>query len=369
MLGFPRKYIADILRNRFNFPRPTICLPHLKLAYIFLAMTALASGQPYFLNSYGDISDSGFRNVCLKAIDLENTLIRNNLILFNRGYIWRKTPYEFKIQNNPILLTLAESGEFAKNSDMNQNYVFYSISRFSNNSFSSMYVDSLADATIDLFQQFPIENGFRLRMKSSVDTTTILPAGLYRVNNSMHFSFIESINSLKQPGQLDSINGHDYLLELFNSGNRNLYYSFEGGHLTICRVNNPRTRIEDSLAIYDKGRIFAYHPGQDKIYRFNLNYEIHGKFPQYEKNYDDDRITPEVLIYDPVSFELLESHEIADYPPGNYPGPESGPADVAGDYIVYYFFEDDWMGKFAPAMLFIFDTRTNEASWLRVGWR
>jgi len=37
--------------------------------------------------------------------------------------------------------------------------------------------------------------------------------------------------------------------------------------------------------------------------------------------------------------------------------------------IYYYYFWQDGYEGFDPAYLLIFDTRTNEASWLRVGWR
>jgi hypothetical protein len=43
--------------------------------------------------------------------------------------------------------------------------------------------------------------------------------------------------------------------------------------------------------------------------------------------------------------------------------------DRVGDYLVYFFMGTAHIEWFVPAMLFIFDTRTNEATWLRVGWR
>ena len=40
-----------------------------------------------------------------------------------------------------------------------------------------------------------------------------------------------------------------------------------------------------------------------------------------------------------------------------------------GDYLVYFFMQTAHIEWYPPALLFIFDTRTNEANWLRVGWR
>jgi hypothetical protein len=46
-----------------------------------------------------------------------------------------------------------------------------------------------------------------------------------------------------------------------------------------------------------------------------------------------------------------------------------GTCDRIGNYMVYFYFETAHVEAYPPALLFIFDTRTNEASWLRVGWR
>ena len=107
----------------------------------------------------------------------------------------------------------------------------------------------------------------------------------------------------------------------------------------------------------------------DKLYIFDLNYEYHIYEPEWEKLYGQDWITPEVYIYDPISLDLIECDTIADFPKNNFPGIEYGLADVVGNYIVVYFFDCELREGFLPAMLFIFDTRTNTARWLNVGWR
>jgi len=52
-----------------------------------------------------------------------------------------------------------------------------------------------------------------------------------------------------------------------------------------------------------------------------------------------------------------------------YIGSGYGPCERIGPYFIYYFFDGEDYRYFSPAMLFIFDTRTNQATWLRVGWR
>jgi hypothetical protein len=104
------------------------------------------------------------------------------------------------------------------------------------------------------------------------------------------------------------------------------------------------------------------------LYIFNLNYEIRFK-NKIVKGYGQDWIESNVRVINLENFSLIDSIQVPDYPEGDYISGSSGVADVVGNYIVYYFGSSNDMEIFAPAMLFIFDTRTNQAAWLRVGWR
>jgi hypothetical protein len=103
------------------------------------------------------------------------------------------------------------------------------------------------------------------------------------------------------------------------------------------------------------------------LYVFHQNYEYYGKFLQKTRN--DNWIQSHLLIYDIDDFSLIDSLSIPDYPAGDYIIADFDVADVIGNYIVYYYAQPGGIEDYTPAMLFIFDTRTNEAAWLRVGWR
>ncbi len=142
----------------------------------------------------------------------------------------------------------------------------------------------------------------------------------------------------------------------------------------VIRLNNLHTIVIDSLLINNDTLatvIYAYHPITHKLYLFSLNYINHSRIPELERVYGQSWIKPKLRIFDPANFKLLETVPIPDCPPDNCPGRNSGGvAETIGDYIVYYFFHgEDSLLEYYPAMLFIFDTRTNEATWLRVGWR
>jgi hypothetical protein len=104
------------------------------------------------------------------------------------------------------------------------------------------------------------------------------------------------------------------------------------------------------------------------IYVFSLNYELHFK-GRIEKGYGQDWIDANVRMFNIRNFVLLDSLSLPDYPEGDFISGSYGVGEVKGPFITYYFGQSGDMQLVYPAMLFIFDTRTNEATWLRVGWR
>jgi len=103
------------------------------------------------------------------------------------------------------------------------------------------------------------------------------------------------------------------------------------------------------------------------IYLFKINCNKINGYPGGEKL----SIDPSILVrYKALDLTLFDSTPIS-YPPieDGYASCEWGDCRKVGQFLIHYFFEGEEPGYFSPAMLFIFDTRTNEARWLRVGWR
>jgi len=325
----------------------------------------------YYVNTYELNSQDNYYDIYLKSIDLNDRSIQHIIRLGERGYISLKKPVLINIVGQKYLLSFSENGGFGKNSEMGLYTVYYSI-LLANDTLALIRSDSIPNATITILRQYPFEESFRFGLSSVVDHTQILPESEYSLNTNLNFRKLRGFDPSREPGGLRDIDGFEFLDRFTVPNLQNLFYSMRDSEYWILRLDSTANEILDSRILQMRESasiIFAFHPIRNKIYCFYLNFEQHGKFPEYEKNYGDHWITPEVLIYDPTTFELLETQEINDFTPENYPSVESGLADVVGDFIVYYFFDDEWMGKFYPAMLLIFDTRTNETTWLRVGWR
>lgn len=344
------------------------------LAAMIVITTTIASGifaQNYYVTVYDGVPEAGM-SVYVKSVDLTTGTAIDSVELARRGTILHKKPLTAMRRSHHYLIAFWQNGGYDKNSAMSlERYVFGYAILSGGDELSLVVKDSLIGATAGYLAQFPSENGFRFGLWSDRDSSEVLPEGIYSLSDNLDFKLRERRRGISRPGIIRDLESYEFLEELLPGNESNLYTSYPFS-MDLVRLNDENNRILQTLNLPvgdNQFSLFAYQPSNDKIYLFHLNYEIHGKFPEYERNYADNTGQPEVLLYDGDSFELLQTLPVANYPEGDYPGPEEGLADVVGDFIVYYFFEDDWIGRFAPAMLFIFDTRTNESTWVRVGWR
>ena len=344
------------------------------LLAVFVLLTifmAHVKAQNYYVTVYDGDAESA-TSVCVKSIDLTAGAITSTIELSKLGTILHKCPFSVTLRGRRYLMASWQNGGYDKNSAFPlERYVFGYAILSAGDELSLVVKDSVIGATAGYLAQFPSENGFRFGLWSDRDDREVLPEGIYGLNDNLGFVLRERRDGTSRPGIINDLDGYNFLERFWSGRDRNLYTSYPFS-MDVVKLNNSNNRILQILQLPpgdDQFSLFAYHPSTDKIYLFHLNYEIHGKFPEYERNYNDNTGRCHVLIFDSDGFQLSDSLQIASYPEGNYPAPETGVAEVVGDFIVYYFFDSDWIGRFNPAMLFIFDTRTNEASWLRVGWR
>jgi hypothetical protein len=234
-----------------------------------------------------------------------------------------------------------------------------------------------ADSVFDCFSGWPIQrpdkNYFEFGIKCDNANSPILEYGNYTIDKNYNFVKIDTSkidHDICRLGRTD----HFRFLNRLNLPNKyHLFFIGDVGGYWVLKLNSDNSIILDSLFYRDTSKtlnFLAYHPIADKMYIFNLNYEYHLEDPEFKKYYGDDWITPTVNIFDPSSLKLVECDTIADSPKNLSLGPAIGNlTDVVGDYIVVYQFYCELRESFLPAMLFIFDTRTNTARWLNVGWR
>ncbi len=332
---------------------------------ILLAVSICASicfAQQYAVNTYDEDSPGFPKRIKTVFIDLENKNIIESVVIGEQGQIINKTPLVIKKQSDSLLITVVMERCYCDNATLGQTRARITLFDFE----SIRILDSYDDTSLFITSLEQLE-GERIYMSGSLiydHNRTI--KGIYTLNNVFHLNLEESRSRDYSYNLLDGINNFD-LLELVDT-RLNLYKTSNGSQRFILRINNSRDQLLDSLVLDNepyRSQVFAIK--DTLIYVFNQNYEIHMEFTT--KNREDNWIDSHVKLYDLSDFSLIDSIPLPDYPENDYIGGDFNKADVVGDFIVYYFFGREGLTRYAPAMLFIFDTRTNEASWLRVGWR
>ena len=335
----------------------------------------LAFAQPFAVNAYDGDSSKYPRQVKTVFVDLDSKTILSEIIIGQEGQIINKRPISIGRDSDTLLATVVMEGCYCDNSVVGKNRVKVSIFNPTSRQLVLSYADS--DLFIDTFEQLPDHKAF-------ISAETLVQPrhemiGDYNLDDDNHFLLQ---NARPQGFSYDVYSGpghFEYLRPI--ALNHDLYAYINGNARCLVKTNTDRTRIIDTLLVHDKvividSTMMSKFPDRSHVfaiiadtllYDFNQNWEMHTTFSVRE--YGQNWIQSCLLVYNLNNFALLDSISLPDYPRGDYIDGDFNAADVIGPYIVYYFFGRDGIEKFAPAMLFIFDTRTNEASWLRVGCR
>jgi hypothetical protein len=341
------------------------------VAFIVLSVSILSQAEYYYVVTYGDEhGDNGEKYIYLKMIDLDSAKVKDKILLARGGNVIEGHPIQLEYHNSTFLFVEIIDGAPAKNAGYGNSYSIYKLIEV-DSCLTIANADSIKNRDRDWSEQYPplrsiFEKGIGCKNKDSVKVAF----DKYTINEKWRFSDVDTVDHNVNLGNIRKIHQFEYL-QSFNYPNKHNLYSVLNTDW-IIRLNSTLDLVVDSLQIKTAQNWlyeYAYRPITDKLYWFQLNYEYHVTNLELEKYYGDKWITPEVYIYDPVSLKLIERDKIADFPKDNFPGMETGLADVVGDYIVVYFFDCELREGFLPAMLFIFDTRTNTARWLNVGWR
>jgi hypothetical protein len=148
------------------------------------------------------------------------------------------------------------------------------------------------------------------------------------------------------------------------------YWDLDQTGLYLFSRNLPINNVFDSLVVdrdIEYSYLFGIPDSNTMIYLFYLNYnELGGPESLQKINMDSSYlkiINPQTLV---TADSIYVQNPSLD---SGYAFAEIGTCDRVGPYFVYYFFDQEDYRYYSPAMLFIFDTRNNQATWLRVGWR
>lgn len=326
-------------------------------------IVSIAQAQDYALNTYDGASSEGLRTVKTMFINLETKSVISSIIVGQQGQIMNKTPLRISLGTDRFLINGVMEGCFCQNSmagdeDRARITIISQHTRaieasYAEDGLGLIYFTQAPDASV--FVCAESTEGQRRRMN-----------GDFTLNSAFRLSLRTERPSDYNPLFFPGTGDFPVIQPL--SATFDLYKSWIPRRRFILKLDHDTGDIVDSLQLENNpDRTHVLAVVDSLLYVFNQNYEFYGK--TIRKGPEDDRIESHLLIYNALDFSLLDSMPIPDYPAGDYIGGEFGTADVVGAYVVYYYFVGEGIDRFAPAMLFIFDTRTNEASWLRVGWR
>ncbi len=354
-----------------------ICLQLLvvPLIYVFSGAQTAAEQYYYAVNAYGENDSIGFpQPLKIVFVNLDTKLIAEEIIFGDQGELLNKKPLPIEHGSETLLVSAANAGCYCDNAVAGNHYLVVGIVNPRTMSLVYSYPDS--NLFLAFFEKQPLN---RVYLSGST-----IHGQIENVNGDyildLKYRFL-----LKTPrpieycyvihadiGPIQNIEPLDSNMLLYGGSYLNASY--------IIKTDSLKLGIQDTLRLISNSVVvdsllptsfpaFSHIIGFSDtiIYDFNLNYEYYSKF--LTKPRDLGRIESHAMLYNLNTFRLLTSLPVADYPPEEYPDEAFDTADLVGPYFVYYFFGSQGLDIRAPAMLFIFDTRTNEATWLRVGWR
>ncbi len=322
----------------------------------------MASGQISAINCY---DSNGIANsyypILTKFVNLNTKQVIAQINIASEGEIVNIYPAQITVGQDTLLVSAVNTRCYCKNTSVGDyNCHIAIINKITQKleaehdfphqiftSISSVYPDTL------LINGSLIEDGHN----TPID-------GFYILGKNLALEKAKEADIYVHPNTIRSLDskGLAYLI------NDNIYYDIYDLHYYIIKANLEHN-VMDTLRLENyEGRNAVFAALDSVLYVFSLNYETRFK-GRVEKVYGQGWIDANVRMFNIRNFALLDSQSIPDYPEDDFVSGSYGVGEISGPYITYYFGEAGDMEILYPAMLFIFDTRTNEATWLRVGWR
>ena len=335
------------------------------IAAILIFGVGELAAQTIYLNSY--VERDGIVDNYVFEIDIDQKQKLDSLQLYAKGEFISKAPFYRSQRGQGLLISSLVNGLAAKNSVIREHtYSYYYFINSSN--LNLIREDSMVDKMIETIV-WGQPDTITVNWYDEISRQSM--RSYYRIDPDDHsLRYIRSrvlSNDDFRSEQLGSYVGPDFICQL---GSSKYYWGLEfigeSSFVNVFKVNSD-TVIVGEARVGDRrvqNIICGYNPQAEKIYCFLTPYELLSFSPVSES---PQNVRPRVLIIDPqnLSIETEIEFQMGDA----YAAQEVGTAESAGPYLYYYYFQQDGYGQFDPAYLLIFDTRTNEASWLRVGWR
>jgi hypothetical protein len=334
--------------------------------FLMLIWINICVAQEYLLTTYEKQADSTTYSLYVEKIDLAQKAAIEKIRLCDGGQLHDRKPYVFNKNTHKYYAVFVQYGFWSGSSDP-QRVIYF-----------------ILDDSLNISKRVEMPSAIFMGAYSFDDSTLII--SLYKngtINTPIAPQYQLDDNFELQPAKdlknADGINvpdiGRFKYLSSINKNNSpyNIYTALAGPGRWLLKLSSTHDTVVDSLPINSdtiSTTIFNYHPKAQKIYMIHFNYVNYGSAPELESKAGECRIKPRLLIYDPANLSLLKALPILGYTLDDCPsGLREGYAEVLDDYLIFNFPRGRVSPGYHPAMLFIFDTRSNEATWLRVGWR
>jgi hypothetical protein len=324
-----------------------------------------AQGNYYYLCSYA--TSNWGTPVALVKVNLDTKSIESQLEIPIRGELAFRTPVPI-VRNNHIYYVVATNdGDAAKNAtSLPFPLLRYSVVDDNMHSVAQGQLDGIS--LLGLFQ-YPLNPQTAIRIYKRLDDSSTTYRGRPILGSRRNFDVDNLVREQNIDEDSPVIGGFQYFNRIDPTNDR-FYWNTKNQGVYLLVIDYQNRILLDSLQIINNrsyANLFEFSQRDSIIYAFFINYNSLGGPEDSQKQ----SIDPSFLItYRSTSLTRLDSiplpYPALDY---GYVQPEIGNCDQVGPYFIYYFFLQETYKYFSPAMLFIFDTRTNEATWLRVGWR
>ena len=333
------------------------------MAAIIAISANIAEAQYYYINTYLSGNNGEMKNAILK-IDVDQKRIVDSLMLNAKGEFVYKSPRNMRFNgHNEIMMTLIVNGISGKNSNGGNNptthYIIINKQNFNilgQDSIPSLMASEIDEMNRDtiLISMFNLQIGWQ-KIKFILNLNSNRFREISRRNFDAGRADYPIIGPFINPIQICNMNNIAYYYDLTNNGEIVIFASDTLNNIMFQRNVGDITK-EAVLA--------GCSSLNNLLYSMTFKYKILSFFPP---DTFDDSIHNEIIRIRSNNFQVIDTIAI-DLGEANFPN-EYGQADGIGNYLIYYFAKGDCGDCFDPAYLLIFDTRTNEATWLRVGWR
>jgi hypothetical protein len=334
------------------------------LAVCMLVIVGEVSGQYYYVNTYLGPNKAGFNKNAIVKIDIPNQRVIDSVEFNIEGGFNYKAPYSIFDDNGiEYLFTFLVNGLSGKNSD-GGNYAtthFFIVDKVH---FKLVGQDSLPHTQVTVIDS--AKNGsFTLDALDDslgwVYFTCLIKqggTGLRPLERNLYGPKGKHYNQIGKYVEPICIGGRD---------NNQFYFDLVDGTLAVIFSTDSLGNIIKERIVGDKTQevvAIGYNPDSNLIYVFIFKFYLETFHPPIASG---DTIVNNLYIYNSTDFTPVDNIPLGPEP--YFLVNDLGKADYYDGRFVYYFSAGEGGDAFLPAPLLIFDTRTNEATWLRVGWR